>query len=365
MNRAFLRRHRGSLLFVALPTLLAMLHYFVIAADLYAAEARFVVRSPGKPTMSGLAALLPTAAAGGSEDAYAVQNYATSRDAMTALAGRLDLRALFARPEADVFSRFPNPLDWDNAEDFHRYYQRRVTVVYDTTSGISTLTVKAFRPEDAEAVANQLLDLGEGLVNRLNARARGNAVRDAEADVEQARQALARSQQGLLEYRNRESLLDPARTSGAVFESQARAEAELANARTRLSELLRATPQSPLRSDLEARIAALEQQLERQRSRLTGGEQALAPKLSTYEQLSLDKDFAGKALASALASLESARAEARRQQTYLERVVAVSRPERAEYPQRGRAVLIVFITAFLMYSIASLLIAGVREHGQQ
>ena len=66
-----------------------------------------------------------------------------------------------------------------------------------------------------------------------------------------------------------------------------------------------------------------------------------------------------------MASLEAARAESRRQQIYLERVVDVSLPDRAHYPQRLRAVLIVFISCFLLYSIARLLIAGVREHSQQ
>lgn len=364
MKPGFFHRHWDSLLFVGLPTLLATLYFGVIAADLYAAQARFLVRSPTKPMVGGLAALLPGSATSGSEDAYAVQNYAVSRDALDALIRQLDLRTMFSRPEADLFSRYPNPLDWDNAEDFLRYYQRRVELVYDTTSGISTLTVKAFRPEDAEVIANRLLDLGEALVNRLNERARINAVRDSEADVVQAREALATAQQGLLAYRNRESLLDPGRASGAVVESQARIEAELSTNRARLAELLRGAPGSPMRADIEARISALEQQLDRQRGRLTGGAGALAPKLSSYEQLALDKEFAGKALASALASLESSRAEARRQQTYLERVVMVGRPESAEYPRRFRAVLIVFVSSFLLYSMGRLLLAGVREHAQ-
>ena len=363
---AWARRHRGALLFVALPTLLTALYYLLIASDLYLSESRFIVRSSSKLQMGGLAGLLqPAAGGGGLEDVYSVQTFATSRDALATLSKQIDLRAIFSRPEADFLAGYPNPVDWDNAEDFYRYYQRRVDVIYDTTTGISTLQVKAFRAEDAQQIASLLLTQSEALINRLNERSRANAVRDAEADVVRAQEKVAAAQQGLLAYRNRESLLDPAKTSGAIFEGQAKLEAELTTSRTRLAELLRGSPQSPLRADLESRIAALEQQLRQQNARLTGGEQAMAPKLSAYEQLSLEKDFAAKALASALASLESARAEARRQQTYLERVVDVSLPDRAHYPQRLRAVLIVFISCFLLYSIARLLIAGVREHSQQ
>ncbi|MDP3858106.1 MAG: hypothetical protein Q8Q73_10160 [Stagnimonas sp.] len=358
-------RHAGSLLCVALPTLLAALYYLLIAADLYASEARFVVGSPSRMQINGLAGLLQPGGAAGHEDVYSVQAYATSRDALKVLAGKIDLRAIFDRPEADFLAAYPNPIDWDNAEDLYRYYQRRVELVYDTTTGISALTVKAFRAEDAQALAQLLLAISEDMVNQLNRRAHDNSVRDAEADVERAQQAVAEVQASLLSYRNRESLLDPGKTSGAIFESQARTEAELASSRTRLAELRRSSPQSPLRGDLESHIAALEQQVARQSARLTGGDGAMAPKLSAYEQLSLRKDFAARELASALASLEAARAEARRQQIYLERVVDTSLPDRALYPRRLINVLIVFISCFLIYSIGKLLLLGVREHAQQ
>lgn len=363
---AWAQQHLGVLLFVALPTLLTALYYFVIAADLYASEANFIVRTPSKMQVSGIAGLLQsTGVGGGREDVYAVQTFATSRDALAMLAKKVDLKAIFNRPEADLLARYPNPIDWDNAEDFHQYFQRRVAVIYDTTTGISTLTVKAFRAEDAQLIANTLLNMSEQLVNRLNQRAHDSAVRSAEVDVKASEDEVAATQQRLLEYRNRESLLDPGKSSSAIFESQAKTEAELQTNRTRLSELKRSAPQSPMLADLQAHIRALEEQLATQRGRLTGGEGAMAPKLSSYEQLSLQKEFVTRKLTSALASLEASRAEARQQQIYLERVVDTSLPDRARYPQRLQAVLIVFISCFMVFSIAKLLISGVREHGQQ
>lgn len=364
---AWAQQHMGSLLFVALPTLLASLYYFVMAADLYASEAKFVVRTPSKMQISGLAGLLQSSGVGGGarEDIYAVQTFATSRDALAILAKQVDLKAIFNRPEADLFARYPNPIDWDNAEDFHQYFQRRVEVVYDTTTGINTMTVKAFRADDAQQIANALLLMSEQLVNRLNQRAHDNTVRNAQADVKASEEEVAIVQQRLLEYRNRESLLDPGKTSIAIFEGQAKIEAELSSNRTRLTELKRSAPQSPMLADIAAHIRALEEQLATQRARLTGSEGSIAPKLSSYEQLALQKDFVTRKLASSLASLEASRAEARQQQIYLERVVDTSLPDRALYPRRFEAVLIVFISCFLIFSIGKLLIAGVREHGQQ
>ena len=360
------RRNAGWLIWVALPTLLATLYFGLIASDLYAATASFVVRAPGQVSSTGLSSLLQgTTIGGGQENVYAVQAYATSGDAIRELGETLDLKTLFSRPEADVFSRYPNLFDRNNAEDFERYFQRRVEVLYDTTTGLTTLTAKAFRPEDAQALAEGLLHQSEALVNRLNARARDSAVRYAEADVQAAQKDVEAVQANLLGYRNRESMLDPLKASGTLFEAQARTETELTQAKSRLAELQRSAPQSPLRAELQSHINVLESQLAQQRGRLTGHEDALAPKLSGYEQISLQKEFATKKLSSALASLEAARAAAQRQQVYLERVVDVRRPERALYPHRLQDILIVFISCFMLYSIASLLMASVREHAQQ
>jgi capsular polysaccharide transport system permease protein len=359
------RLRRWPLLFVALPTLLATLYYGLIAADLYASEARFVVRSPSHVQISALAGLLQNTGDGTSQsDVYSVHDFILSRDALAALQKHLDLRAIFNRPEADFLARFPNPLAWDNAEDFYRYYQSRVDIVYDTTTGLCTLTVKAFRPDDAQALAHHVLQEAEALINRLNDRARINGVRDADAEVKLSEDNVAQAQQNMLAFRKRETLIDPGKTSGAMFETLTKMQGELSTARTRLAELDRNSPGSPMRADLAGHIRALEQQSQEQRRRLAGGDSSMAPKISEYDQLLLRQEFAAKELTSAMASLEASRAEARRQQVYLDRVVDAGLSDRAQYPKRFVSVLTVFISCFLVYSIAGLLLAGVREHAQ-
>lgn len=362
---AWARAHRGALLCVALPTLLAAIYYFLIAADQFASEARIVVRSPSHLQASGIAGLLQgTALSRAQDDVYSVQNFMLSRDGMAALGQKLDLHAIFGRPEADFIARYPNLLYHGSEEDFYKYYLRRVAVDFDTTSGICTVTVKAFRPEDARAVAAALLDEAERLVNRLNDRAHANAVREAQAEVDQMEQRVAEAQGNTLAYRKRQTLLDPGKASGAIFETQARLQSDLVAARSRLAELERSSPDSPLRADLRSHIAELERQIGSQKNQLAGGDASMAPKITEYDQLQLREEFASKELTSALSSLEAARAESRRQQIYLDRVVESNLPDKALYPKRLISVMIIFISCFLLYSIGSLLLAGVREHAQ-
>lgn len=363
---AWLRRSRGWLAVVALPTLAATIYYGAVAADLYASEARFVVRSPTRMPVGGIAGLLQTTGFNGShDDVYSVQDFASSRDAMAALAKKIDLRAVFARPEADVLARYPNLFYDSTDEDFHLYLQRRIAVEFDTTTGISTITVKAFRAADAQLVAKLLLDESESLVNRLNERSRINAVRDAEEQVKLAEEHTAEIEKQLLAYRNRESMIDPGQTSGAVFKTLSGLQDQLATLRVQQGDLERRTPNSPLRAELQGRIDALEAQIGRETSRLAGSGGSMAPKLAEFEMLELRREFASKTLASAMGSLEGARADARSQQIYLDRVVEPNLPDKALFPKRLRNVVVVFVSCFLAWSTLRLLIAGVREHGQQ
>ena len=64
----------------------------------------------------------------------------------------------------------------------------------------------------------------------------------------------------------------------------------------------------------------------------------------------------------ALAELEEARSEARRQQLYLERLVQPSLPDKAMTPRRVRSVFTVFLVGLILCGVASLVLAAIREH---
>lgn len=363
--RRWLLKYRSALLLLWLPTALTAIYYLLIASDLYASQATFVVHSQTRAQISPLNSLLQTTGIGHAQnEVYSVNEFLVSRDAVKALQARLALRTLFSRPEADFFSRYPNPLFDRSEEDLFRYYQGKVKVAYDATTGLSTVTVKAFRAEDARTIANLLIEASESLVNRLNERARGNAVKDAETDVGLAQARVIEAQKRLLDYRSREALLDPGKSSIALFETVAKLKSELAAVQTRLAEIERSSPDSPLRSSLQGRVNALQSQINTEQGKMAGRSGSMAPKIPEYEQLTLQQEFAAKGLASAMASLESAREEARRQQVYLERVVEPNLPDKAEYPKRLKSILIVFISCFLAYSTGKLLLAGIREHSQ-
>ncbi len=369
--RRRLRRHLPFFLVVILPTLVTAYYLYGMATDQYVSEARFVVRGPSQQAPGMLSGLLESAGVSrAQDDTYAVQDFMLSRDALAELVRQDDLKAIFARPEADGLSRFPMDLGvpgypgwrWqgrDTFEHLFRYYLKHVDVEVDSTTGVSQLTVTSFRPDDSRRIAAALLAAGEALVNRMNEREHENALRDARKEVKLAEQRVQDVSSRLADFRNRESLLDPNKQSVPMLAAIASLQARLSSVKLELSQL---QPNSPLLASTRQRAAALQAQIDSAKSEITGTDSSLVPKIREFDQLTLERDFADKQLSSATTSLEAARIAADRQQLYLEEVVKPNEPDYADFPRRLRALAIVFASCFGLYTAGALIMAGAREH---
>ena len=349
---------------VGLPTLIAGVYYFAIASDLYVSEVKFVVRGPAKTPASALTALMQAAGSGASsEDAYVVHDYLTSRDAVRRLEREHELRILLSRPEGDLLSRFPGIWFWrSDFEQLYWAYSRFVSIDVDASSGISTLQVKSYRPEDAQRIAQALLTFSEELVNALNTRARHDALAAFQREVAASEQEIGRIQGQLTSYRIKQRMLDPKSASVGPLELVAQMNGQLANAKSQLAEVTKNAPNSPQVPLIKTRIGSLEKLIAEERSKITGDSNSVATALTEYERLDVQRLLAEKTLASVFTSLEAARLEAQRQQLYLE---TVARPNLADYPlfpKRTASFATVVMTCLLGYGIAWLLVAGIREH---
>ena len=355
----------GFLIVVALPTLIALIYYLLIASPRYVSESRFIVRSPERMQATGLGVVLQgVGISGGHSDAYAVHEYITSRDGLADLQRRFDVASIIGRPGIDAFSKYPLPWEGQTEEGLYKGLQRFVTVGYDSTTGISTLRVEAFRSRDAQALSNALLSGGETLVNRLNERAARDSISEAGQAETEARARLADVQQRLTAFRNRQGFIDPRLQATESSELIGGLLATLAQLRAEREQIQTETPDSPQLPMLSGRIAAYERQVTAERAKLTGGASSLAPSLGAYQDLVLEQELADRQVGLATAAVVSARQEARRQNLYLERIVNPSLPDKPTQPRRWLAILTVFTSTMLLYGVGWLVWTGVREHRQ-
>lgn len=351
------------LLTVVMPTLVSIVYFGLIASDVYVSEAKFVIRSPSKVTKSGFGVLLDTVGFSHSDDDLSVVNeYIVSRDALQVLNADGKVERAFNKPSISLFDRF-DPLSFDRTfEALYSYYRKRVSVDRDTGTTVTTLAVRAYTPADAQRINARLLTMAEQQVNRLSRRVQTDVIRFAETEVDSAKARSLASAQALSRFRNANGIVDPERQANVQMQLISKLQDELIANRIQLAELRRLAPRNPQVDVLQTRIGSLQTQVDEELGKVAGQRKSLAATAVGYQRLQLENQFADRELTAALASLQDAQSDARRQQSYVERVVQPNLPDRAQEPRRFRSIFATFILGLVAWGIATMLLAGVREH---
>ncbi len=361
--RRWLAQRFWPLVLVVLPALLSILYFGLIESDRYVSEAKFVVRAPSTAALGQIANVLQgSGIVKSADDAYVVHGYLESRDALLELSKNSGLEEMFGRPEADILSRYPKFYRKANVEDLYKHYLKFVYLDYNQTTGISLLRVQAFRPKDAHDLAAAMLDNAEVLINRLNERAQQDAIENAIKEIDFSKERALAAQAKVTEFRTRESLIDPNLTSKSMLEAITKLSVEIAQSSAQAIEIGKAAPQSPQLATIRTRIASLQEEVQKQRQMLGGNSGALAPKIAEYDRLMLETEFATHGFLTAMATLESARQDARKQKIFLDRVAEPSMPDIPTYPYRLLSIAIVSVLAYLLYRIGALLVKDTLGH---
>ncbi len=360
---SFLRRYGLHLFTFVIPVMFSGLYFGVIASDRYVSEAQFVVRSSAGVGLDSAAALIQNQGQSRATDEnFAVSAYIRSRDALDLLVENENLKAIISRPEGDFLNVFPNFYSRNNKESLFRYYKNMVSSTIDGASGITTIEVEAFRAEDAKTLNETLLRYAEDFVNKLNARARDDALVYSNLQVAAATEELAKIENRFTQYRNEVGMVDAARETASTMESIGRLLLELAKLQANYEETAAITPQSPSLRATQERINSLHGEVTRLRGRLAGGNSSIASRLGEFEKLALERTLAAKTLEQVELSRQKARQEAEQQHLYLQTIVQPNLSDHAKYPRRIYYFVATLLLCFMLFATLRSLTAIAAEH---
>jgi capsular polysaccharide transport system permease protein len=298
------------------------------------------------------------------DEIYAAQSFATSRDALRAINRNGEFRHAYTRPEISIVDRF-NPFGVSGSfEDLYRYFQKKVGLQNDSSTSITTLTVRAYTPQDAYRFNQQLLEMSEAMVNHLNERGRQDLVRYAQAEVDNAKAKSQATALALAAYRNRLGIVDPEKQASVQMQMVSKLQDSIIAAKTELAQLERYTPENPRIPVVQTQIGTIQSEIDRELGKVAGNRRSLAASTVQFQRLTLENDFAEKQLAAALASLEDARSETQRKQAYVERIVQPNLPDDSVEPRRLRGIVATLVIGLVAFGILRMLLAGVKEHAQ-
>lgn len=354
----------GFSFFVLLPTLVAAIYYFFIASNQYVSEIKFSVSvdNSSMKVLGELGGLLPSLSnLQGGHEAEIVKEYISSVDMVSRLQKEIALAKIYASTNPDFFSYPPNPASKKALLD---YFQGMTKISLDEQSGILSMEVKAFAPNDAKKIADKILEYAEEFVNKMSTRMQEDSIKFARNEVEKAEKEALYAATQMTGFRNENEHFDPEATTIQVIKITSELEAELAKTKTEidaLSNYMKAS--SPKIQALKAKANAISSQIASQGSRLASVEGSqLADMLQIYEELKMRQEFAIKKYEMALASFEGAKVEAQKQSKYLLRVVGPTLPSDSTEPNRIFEVLTVFFVCLIGYSVVSLLIEAIKDH---
>jgi capsular polysaccharide transport system permease protein len=348
---------------VLLPLIASAVYLYTRAAPEYHSRTAFSIRSEEVGSAAaGLLGAITQIGSGSAADTDILYDFIRSQEIVERVDARLDLRAIYNRAPRDVvFSLGADP----SIEALLAHWRRMVTVNLETSEGILDVHTFAFDPEDARAIAREVLAESSALINQLSEQAREDALRYAREELAEAEAHLRQVRQDLAGFRRDHRIVDPSGDVAGQAGLLNALQEELAKALVERDMLLSYADARDQRViQAERRIEAIGKRIEAERNSLEigGVTNALPEVVGAYEELRGDLEIAMTAYTHALAGLAAADAEARRQSRYLVPHVQPTLAETSLYPRRALIAGLVGLFLLLGWSVLMLIYYNVRDN---
>lgn len=348
---------------VLIPLLLVAIYLYGFMPDRYESSALVLVKDSGaQQIQTGLLAQIGVQAGGVSDDLQLLHAHITSKSLALELDEILGLREHYAQSWDFLFGISESA----STESYYKFYRKHIRVNKDVDTGLLAINVQAYTPEFTAQLADEILKRSEAFINNAGRNIAKAEMAFALSEIELSQEKLKAAKVGLLGFQNQHNLVSPDSEGESllsiIFELEgelAKSDAELGQASSYLS------ADAPKIKALKTKANALRKEIEAQKRRVTGEQQAegvLNELGLRYQSLLLDVELATTLYTSALSAYELARVQAGKQLKYL---VVAAEPEvadEAEYPRRGYWLLTWLILFFVSWLVSRMIIATATEH---
>ncbi len=347
---------------VLIPVLVIVFYLFAFAKDRYQSSSTLLVKQVADTPVAdtaGLGALLgvPNTSR---EDSQILKEYIGSRDMIEQLDQTLNLRQEFSSVRDPIFALSEDA----SVEDLVEYFNKMIKVELDEQTMMLHVHAQGFSPEFSLKLNQEVLKQSDKFINEISQTIAQEQQVFAEKQYTEATAQLDEARQAVLQYQNENEIFDPELQAKAVATLIAGLQSSLAQLKTEERTLLSyLTSEAPQVVALQSQIAALQQQINTESSKLTSPNNLkLNKNVADFEALKAQVEFAADLYKISLVSLEKARLEASRK---LKKLVVIATPRLAQdalYPRKVYISLTSFIILNIIFGIGLLIHSIIREH---
>ena len=167
----------------SVSVLIALCYFGIVASNRYVSESAVVLRSGNQSaTNISFGGLLPVSNPD-TQDVLIVSDYIMSMEMALYLDEKYSLREHYSDRKHDFISRLTSNA---NDEKYLDYFRDMVTVKYEETSSIISISASAFSPGVAHDINREIIARSELLINRLSDRIVEDTLSSAREEVESA-----------------------------------------------------------------------------------------------------------------------------------------------------------------------------------
>ncbi|MBU2980674.1 sugar transporter [Lentibacter algarum] len=364
------RRHWGLILsfvlLVALPLLVSAWYLWARADDMYASSVGFTVRQEGAGSAADIVGTFAALSGGSSQsDTDILYEFLQNQNMVELIDNTFDLTALYSvnHDKNPLFSLAPDA----TLEDKVSFWEQIAKISYDQSSQLMEVEVLAFDPETAQRIAADILKHCQNLINELNATARADRIKYAQADLELAVERLKTARGELIQFRTRNKIVDLDADLQGRLGVVNTLQQQLAEALVELDLLAVNTSKTdPRYVQAQNLITVIRKRIEAERTNVVSGGVSetgvdYPTLLAEYEGLVVNREYGEQGYRAALVALDVARAEALRQSSYLAAYLQPTFPESSLYPKRWLLFGLIFMFLCLGWAILTLIFYSVRD----
>jgi len=359
-------RHYGLIamfaLLVLLPSVVYGTYLYTIAADRYESDVGFGSRTEEASNTFDVLGVLGGGNAS-TKDMDILNQFVYSQELVQRIDRKLDLRKIWSRhPEDWVFS-FPSD---GPIEDLVDYWNRMVLVNYDASTGLMSLEVFAFRPEDAQAIAREIVVESTAIINELSKTAQEDTTRYARETLAKAEERYRKSQNDLAEFRIQNRIVDPqTQLTGAsqVINSLVQ---QMAEAQINLDMLKgQIADNDPRIGQLNRRIEVIQKRISEETAKVGNLSDPTDPGYATlirdYQNLNMEMEFAQKSYMAAQGAYDQAVSDATQQTHYLATYLEPTVAQSTTAPDRPLHIFLTALSGLLAWASVAMIYYALRD----
>lgn len=351
---------------VVFPTLIYFSYNLLIYTPRYESIATIAIKdNTSSINVGGLGGLLGSTMSGNTNP-FMLQQYILSFNMFDALNKRIHLKQLYQNKKIDIFSRLSLRADQEKQLN---YYLSKVDVSYNQDSQSLDVSAQGVTSQEAKQILKAILDLSQDYVNNIDYQLSDQRLLFAQKQVQLAQQKLTEVNNQIIHFQNNNDILDPKTEVGTLAGILAGLQTQLVSAQTSLINMQEYLQKNaPEYQQQQQKILSLQQQIEMQKQKilgLDGGESSptkLNEVVNKFEWLRMQAQVAVSEYTAAIASLESAKADAIKQKQQVIILQAPTLPDFHQYPRLWYNTFTLFIILLMLYGIGRMIKTIIDEH---